>query len=51
MAVNTQKLLPSSKGSPLAKISTAKISKGMSIKTKTIDTKKLMGAKEDEKEK
>jgi rare lipoprotein A (peptidoglycan hydrolase) len=50
MAVNTQKLLPAAKGSPLAKISTAKITKGMSIKTKTIDTKKLMGSKEEDQE-
>jgi rare lipoprotein A len=51
MAVNTQKLLPSSKGSPLANISAAKITKGMSIKVKKIDTQKLLGpAKEDSSE-
>lgn len=48
MAVNTQKLLPSAKGSPLAKISVAKISKGISIRAKKIDTQKLLGpTKED----
>ena len=51
MAVNTQKLLPTSKGSPLAKISAARITKIVSIKPKKIDTQKLLGsAKEDSSE-
>jgi rare lipoprotein A (peptidoglycan hydrolase) len=48
MAVNTQKLLPSAKGSPLAKISAAKIVPAISIKKKSIDTQKLLGPKKDE---
>lgn len=48
MAVNTQKLLPSAKGSSLAKISAVNINKGISIKQKKIDTGKLLGpSKED----
>ena len=51
MAVNTQKLLPVAKGSPLAKISAARITKIVSIKPKKIDTQKLLGsAKEDSSE-
>jgi hypothetical protein len=43
MAVNTQKLLSSAKGSPLAKIRSSKIIPTVSIKKKTIDTQKLIG--------
>ena len=43
MAVNTQKLLPSAKGSPLTKLGVTKIIPTVSIKKKTIDTQKLIG--------
>jgi hypothetical protein len=44
MAINTQKLLPSAKtSSSLAKANVGKILSGSSIKTKKIDTKKLVG--------
>ena len=51
MAVNIQKLLPSSKGSPLAKMGTINVSPSIAIKKKTIDTNKLMRPlKEDSEE-
>lgn len=48
MAINTQKLLPPSKGSSLAKISATKIVPSTAIKKKSIDTQKLLGSKKDE---
>jgi hypothetical protein len=42
MAVNVQKLLPPSKGSPLAKINAIKAPSSLAIKKTTIDTDKLM---------
>ncbi len=48
MAINTQKLLPSAKGSPLEKIRTSIIKPTVSIKKKTIDTKKLIGPIKDQ---
>jgi hypothetical protein len=50
MAINPQKLLPpsQSKGGSLAKVSSSNLSLNVSIKK--IDTKKLIGSKDDEKE-
>jgi rare lipoprotein A len=42
MAINTQKFLPPSKGSPLAKINAIKAPSSLAIKKTTIDTDKLM---------
>jgi rare lipoprotein A len=47
MAVNTQKLLPSAKGSAVAKIRAASITKGISVKPKKIDTEKLLVLSKD----
>ena len=48
MAINTQKLLPSAKESPFAKIRKSIITPTVSIKKKTIDTKKLIGPIKDQ---
>jgi hypothetical protein len=48
MAINTQKLLPSAKGSPLLKIKAAKIVPAVSIEKKAIDIQKLMGPVKEE---